>query len=376
MTFRKFQDPITNNYMKKLLFTFLLFLPFLVNAQDNGKGVFYTDTVRPQVIKFIDNTLQTTKGLMWADTTGTIAQKAWVTTRGFAVGSFSNYVPTSRTVTAGTGLSGGGDLSANRTLTSNISTGVAGGQTIYGGTNASDALTISSTTNATKGNIRLGSSATEYFNYASNTNITTIGNSSTGTNYTQFATNGFMTTAGTANYMYEIQTFAYNVYPIATTYNGITTSTSTGAVLNGQWLLQGFVGTPATTRNAFFFNVHVPPAYVAAGKIVVEYHYTVNNATTTNHTVFYVGVGSVSSGEDLITTPIWTRTEVPNPATVYYDQEKEVTITPTTGWAATDNMIIAIYRDPNDAADNHTATVYINTISVRFECNALGGIRP
>jgi hypothetical protein len=44
------------------------------------------------------------------------------------------------------------------TITSNISTGVAGGQIIYGGTAASNGLTIDSTTNATKGNIILNPS--------------------------------------------------------------------------------------------------------------------------------------------------------------------------------------------------------------------------
>ena len=42
------------------------------------------------------------------------------------------------------------------TITSNISTGVSGGQTIYGGTGANDNLTLKSTTNATKGFINFG----------------------------------------------------------------------------------------------------------------------------------------------------------------------------------------------------------------------------
>lgn len=46
------------------------------------------------------------------------------------------------------------------TVTANISTGVLGGQFIYGGTAASEDLGISSTTNATKGNINIGASST------------------------------------------------------------------------------------------------------------------------------------------------------------------------------------------------------------------------
>lgn len=45
------------------------------------------------------------------------------------------------------------------TITSNLSTGVSGGQSIIGGTAASNALTLSSTSNATKGKLLFGTSA-------------------------------------------------------------------------------------------------------------------------------------------------------------------------------------------------------------------------
>ncbi|HJW16381.1 MAG TPA: hypothetical protein VJ499_04645 [Flavisolibacter sp.] len=51
------------------------------------------------------------------------------------------------------------------TVTSNLSTGVAGGQSVVGGKNASDNLVLSSTSNATKGNIVLGNSV---YNEATN----------------------------------------------------------------------------------------------------------------------------------------------------------------------------------------------------------------
>jgi len=58
--------------------------------------------------------------------------------------------PIGPTYTISTGLT---DTSG--TLTADISTGLAGGQTIYGGTGAGENLTIDSTTNGTKGNILL-----------------------------------------------------------------------------------------------------------------------------------------------------------------------------------------------------------------------------
>jgi hypothetical protein len=54
-------------------------------------------------------------------------------------------------IVAGTGLTLTG-----ATLTNDLSTGKAGGQTIYGGTAASENLTLSSTVHATKGQIRIG----------------------------------------------------------------------------------------------------------------------------------------------------------------------------------------------------------------------------
>ena len=64
------------------------------------------------------------------------------------------------TLTFSTGLT-----NSSGTVTSNLSTGVAGGQSVVGGTAASNSLTLSSTTNATKGNLLFGTSA-----YFENTN--------------------------------------------------------------------------------------------------------------------------------------------------------------------------------------------------------------
>jgi len=50
------------------------------------------------------------------------------------------------------------------TVTSNLSTGVAGGQSVVGGTAASNSLTLSSTSNATKGKLLFGTSAYDEVN--------------------------------------------------------------------------------------------------------------------------------------------------------------------------------------------------------------------
>ena len=73
-------------------------------------------------------------------------------------GSYPNFtissVDNNTTYSAGTGLT-----LTSTTFSNNLSTGVSGGQTAIGGTAASNNLTLSSTSNATKGKILFGNSA-------------------------------------------------------------------------------------------------------------------------------------------------------------------------------------------------------------------------
>jgi len=61
-------------------------------------------------------------------------------------------------------LAGTGLTKSSQTLSNNLSTGIAGGQSVVGGTAASESLTLSSTTNATKGKIIFGSSVYDEVN--------------------------------------------------------------------------------------------------------------------------------------------------------------------------------------------------------------------
>lgn len=71
-----------------------------------------------------------------------------------------------------------GLTNTSNTITANLSTGISGGQTVIGGTAASDSLTLSSTTNATKGLIIFGTSA-----YNESTNRLGIGTGTVGVPY-------------------------------------------------------------------------------------------------------------------------------------------------------------------------------------------------
>ncbi len=57
-----------------------------------------------------------------------------------------------------------GTTRSTNTITANLSTGVSGGQSVVGGTASGNALTLSSTSNGTKGNIVLGTSAYDEVN--------------------------------------------------------------------------------------------------------------------------------------------------------------------------------------------------------------------
>jgi len=104
--------------------------------------------------------------------------------------ALSGYVPTSRTITAGTGLSGGGDLSANRTL-SIANTGVTA--STYGSASSVPVIAVNSQGQATSvtntpisitnANITGGLSVT----------ITTAKLTLTGTNGSMTFTNGILT---------------------------------------------------------------------------------------------------------------------------------------------------------------------------------------
>ena len=93
------------------------------------------------------------------------------------------------------------------TVTNNLSTGVSGGQSVIGGTAASNSLTLSSTSNATKGKLLFGTSAYDEVN-----NRLSIGTTSTsyplevrasGANFCLIAINSLGTTSGSTPMIIE-----------------------------------------------------------------------------------------------------------------------------------------------------------------------------
>lgn len=92
-------------------------------------------------------------------------------TEGLIAYDLTLHAPYFHNGTAWTAMGGGssytfstGLTNTSGTITNNLSTGVSGGQSVVGGTAASNSLTLSSTTNGTKGNIIFGTSAYDEVN--------------------------------------------------------------------------------------------------------------------------------------------------------------------------------------------------------------------
>lgn len=118
---------------------------------------------------------------------------------------------------------------ATNTITSNLSTGVSGGQSVIGGTASGNALTLSSTSNATKGKILFGTSAYDEAN-----NRMGIGTAS--------PVNPFDVIRGTAGTMarnsFESAAFSFNGDMKVGVYTSSATSTDGAALTFAQTNLQ------------------------------------------------------------------------------------------------------------------------------------------
>lgn len=125
-----------------------------------------------------------------------------------------------------------------------ISTGVSGGQIISGGTGASETLTLSSTANATKGNIIFGNSV-----YKESTNRLGLGTTSPGAQFHQIYE---AATAAVTNFIDGYGTSTNNVYPIIALRSSNGTYANPTATTSGQVLGEfNFRGKADTTSNSW-----------------------------------------------------------------------------------------------------------------------------
>lgn len=110
------------------------------------------------------NTLQVSENTgAWTDILG--GGGGAPTTASYLVLGLDATLTNERVFVNGSGLSASdGGANGNYTLTNTLVTGLAGGQTVIGGTAATEDLTLQSTTNATRGDIRIDAARLEFFN--------------------------------------------------------------------------------------------------------------------------------------------------------------------------------------------------------------------
>lgn len=197
------------------------------------------------------------------------------------------------------------------TITANISTGIAGGQTIYGGTGSGENLTIYSTSHATKGKIFFG--ANSAYDGANNrlgigtaspsTEVEVVGTTKsskflTGTPALTVTYNGYLqetlTTSNVAHRSLVVEP-NYNLVGVSTTnlqsaiYAGIriaATHTGSFSSSNGVSSVQAnlFINTGATgtiTKGIGYRNVVASPP---SGFTITDYHGYIDEGSSTQYT--------------------------------------------------------------------------------------------
>ena len=107
---------------------------------------------------YVDTNSSLSQGANWGDISGNLPDQADLNDALEGKQDVLGFTP-ERALNFSTGLTRTGD-----TVTANLSTGSLGGQTVIGGTAAGDDLTLSSTSNATKGNIIFGNSVYDQTN--------------------------------------------------------------------------------------------------------------------------------------------------------------------------------------------------------------------
>lgn len=210
--------------------------------------------------------------------------------------TLANATTVERPLTFSTGLT-----RTVNTITANISTGISGGQTIYGGTGASENLTIESTTNATKGNLLLNANRLIFTGYSATASAasTEINRVLITTDGRQWATGAitnqreFLITAPTysfvaASTITNAATFAVSAAPIAGTNATITNAYSiwsqsgTVRVDDGTASISIRSRVSASSTSAIYFttNAHSSTNYTLIGNPSISTVLNTENANT------------------------------------------------------------------------------------------------
>jgi len=164
----------------------------------------------------------------------------------------SGTVPTSRTITAGTGLTGGGDLSANRTLAI-ATTGVSA--TTYGSASSVPVIAVNTQgqiTSATNTNIAIANTAVSGLGTMSTQNANAVAVTGGTINGTTIGA----TSASTGAFTYLSTSSSTNITPTLS-FNGSNSPIASGATIPNsylQFILQNKSGTAGASTNYVLSN--------------------------------------------------------------------------------------------------------------------------
>ena len=199
---------------------------------------------------------------------------------------------------------------------------------------------------------------------------TTIGDGGT-SDYAEFSDGGEITLYGDARKYRQIDTYAYNIYGNAATYNGISCDAAAGAVLSDTWVVKTFDDCSGFGNNpdAAIATLKIPLDYEDGTNFSVDIHWTA--ASTAGNIVVGVGVLPVGQGENYAASETYKTATLSAPSTANYEQEKVFEFSGT-GVQADDDVALVLYRDCNDGSDTMTGDALVTTISLRYQSNKWG----
>lgn len=191
------------------------------------------------------------------------------------------------------------------------------------------------------------------------------------TNYTEIQTDGSIVLHGTARKYKEVQTYAYNIYGSAATYNGVSCQAAGTVILDNKFISKSFdSGASAGTAEAAIASFKLPEDYDAGTDIKVNIAWT--SVETTGNVIFGIGLLAVGDGEQFNGTETYQIGTEAAPTTSYQKVSTEVTFSGT-GMEAGDDVSIIVYRDADNANDTMAGDALMTTLSLKYISNTHGG---
>jgi hypothetical protein len=194
-----------------------------------------------------------------------------------------------------------------------------------------------------------------------------IGNSTGNTTITPTG----LTLSGTARVYKEVQQYAYNIYGLAGTRNGITCGASALSSLTSRWIMMAFDdGGGVGTCESSVSTMRMPSDYVAGTNFNISVTWTAS--ATSGDVVFGIGIAPASDGDSYSTaTDTWQTGTTTKGATSYGRQTVNVQFSGT-GIQKDDDIVIIFYRDADNGADTMTGDALVSDYKLIYLSDRIG----